>query len=169
MKNLLSNFKNISTFIFDVDGVFTNSELLITEEGELLRKMHTRDGYAVKLAIQSGLNVIIITGGSSIGVVKRLKGLGITRVFYGIKDKLEVFNSLVRNAVIVPECTAYMGDDLPDYNVMKEVCLPCCPNDAAPEIMEISGYVSPHNGGQGAVRDVLEKTLRIQSKWPKFN
>lgn len=166
MKNVLADFKDISTFIFDVDGVFTNSELLVTEEGELLRKMHTRDGYAVKLAIESGINVIIITGGSSMGVVKRLKGLGVTRVFYGIKDKLEVFNSLVRNDVIDPNSTAYMGDDLPDYTVMKQVRMACSPNDAAPEILKISDYISPVNGGYGAVRDVLEKALRSQSKWP---
>lgn len=166
MKNVLADFKDISTFIFDVDGVFTNSELIVTEEGELLRKMHTRDGYAVKLAIESGINVIIITGGSSMGVVKRLKGLGVTRVFYGIKDKLEVFNSLVRNDVIDPNSTAYMGDDLPDYTVMKQVRMACSPNDAAPEILKISDYISPVNGGCGAVRDLLEKALRSQSKWP---
>lgn len=168
MKNVLAEFKDISTFIFDVDGVFTNSELLITEEGELLRKMHTRDGYAVKLALRADIDVIIITGGSSIGVVKRLKGLGVTRVFYGIKDKLEVFNSLVRNQVLDPKSTAYMGDDLPDYTVMKQVRLACCPNDAAPEILKLSDYISPQDGGKGAVRDVLEKVLRSQSKWPNM-
>lgn len=169
MKNVLADFKQIKTFIFDVDGVFTNSELIITEEGELLRKMHTRDGYAVKLALNAGIDVIIITGGSSIGVVKRLKGLGVKRVYYGIKKKLEVYNSLVRNEVVDPETTAYMGDDLPDFCVMKEVKIACCPSDAATEILEMSDYVSPKKGGEGAVRDVLEKTLRMQSKWPDLH
>lgn len=163
--DILAQFETIDSIIFDVDGVLTNSNLLVTEEGELLRTMHTRDGYALKHAIEHGLKVIIITGGSSIGVVKRLKGLGIHQIYYGIKDKLSVLLSLVENGHIELEKTAYMGDDIPDLSCMKKVAIACAPADAASEILSIAHYVSPINGGEGAVRDVLEKILRIKDCW----
>lgn len=163
--NRLTKFKSIKSFIFDVDGVFTNSNLLVTESGEMLRTMNIRDGYAVKKAIQEGLQIIIITGGNSHGVVKRLEGLGVKKIYFGISDKPAILESLVKNNIIDLSTTAFMGDDIPDLDCMKQVFLPCCPKDADPEIIEISDYVSPINGGRGAVRDVLGKLLKIQEKW----
>lgn len=164
--NILEKFKEIQTLIFDVDGVLTDGNLLVTEEGHLLRSMNTRDGYALKQAIEAGFRVVIITGGSSAGVTKRLEGLGIEDIFVGISDKLSVFRAFVEQEALDPEEILYMGDDLPDFEVMRRVGLPACPQDAAPEIIALSHYVSPRSGGRGCVRDVVEKVLRVHKKWP---
>ncbi len=163
--NFLEQFRQVHTFIFDVDGVLTNSELLITEEGKLLRKMNTRDGFAMKLAIKAGYRVCIITGGSSAGVVERLKGLGITDIYKGVDDKLEAFEEYIHMYDLEPGGILYMGDDIPDYDPMRLVGLPCCPKDAAVEIARISQYHSPIEGGRGCVRDVIEKVLKLHGHW----
>jgi 3-deoxy-D-manno-octulosonate 8-phosphate phosphatase (KDO 8-P phosphatase) len=163
--NPLEKFKDITTFIFDVDGVLTDSSLLITETGELLRSMNARDGFAMRMAIESDYNIAIITGGKSQGVILRLNGLGIKDVYSGIRDKVEAFDDYINAYDIHPHNILYMGDDLPDYDVMRKVGLPTCPCDAAPEIVRIAQYVSPNKGGHGAVRDVIEKVLRLHHKW----
>jgi 3-deoxy-D-manno-octulosonate 8-phosphate phosphatase (KDO 8-P phosphatase) len=164
--NVLDKFKNIDTFIFDVDGVLTDNSLLVTEQGELLRSMNIRDGFAIKQAVEQGFRVCIITGGKSEGVVLRLKALGVQQVYKGINDKLNTFKTYVAENNIDPENILYMGDDLPDYEVMRRVGLPTCPADSVPEIIRISQYVSPLNGGKGCARDVIEKVLKLQQKWP---
>ncbi len=166
--NLLEKFKNIDTFIFDVDGVLTDNSLLVTEQGELLRTMHIRDGYAIKQAVEKGFRICIITGGKSEGVVMRLKALGVQDVYKGINDKLNTFKSYISENNIDPENILYMGDDLPDYEVMRRVGLPTCPADSVPEIIQISQYVSPMNGGKGCARDVIEKVMKLQQKWTAF-
>ena len=163
--NNLEKFRDINTFIFDVDGVLTNSELIILESGKLLRKMNTRDGYAMKKAVQEGYNVCIITGGKSSGVVTRLKALGVHDVYSGISDKLEALDEYVTTYDIDLDKTLYMGDDLPDYPVMRRVGLAVCPSDAAHEVKSISQYVSTIAGGRGCVRDVIEKVLRLRCNW----
>ncbi len=163
--NSLEKFRDINTFIFDVDGVLTNSELVIQEDGSLLRKMNTRDGYAMRKAVVEGYNVCIITGGRSKGVVDRLKALGVQEVYFGIYDKLEALDEYVSSYEIDLNRTLYMGDDLPDYEAMRRVHLPVCPADAAHEIKEISNYISPIEGGRGCVRDVIEKVLRLHGNW----
>ncbi len=163
--NQLEKFSEIHTFIFDVDGVLTNNEILITEQGELLRKMNVRDGLALKYAVQQGYNLCIITGGRSEGVRKRLEGLGITEIFSGQSEKTEAFETYTRAHDLDPNGILYMGDDLPDYPVMRKVGLPTCPRNAAPEILNIAKYISPYNGGEGCVRDVIEKVLRLHNKW----
>lgn len=164
--NQLEVFKSIKTFLFDVDGVLTNSEVLVMEDGKLLRKMNIRDGYAIKLAIQQGYRVCIITGGKSEGVKKRLQGLGVKDIYLGCSDKLEAFEEYVYNYELNAEEVLYMGDDLPDYPVMRRVGLACCPSNAAPEVLEIAQYISPLKGGEGCARDVIEKVLRLHEKWP---
>jgi len=164
--NTLAPFRSIDTFIFDVDGVLTNSDILVTEEGDLLRTMNTRDGFAIKTAIEEGYRVIIITGGGSKGVIKRLQGLGVEHIFAKVKDKLSQFSQVVKSFSIDPNQVLYMGDDLVDYKVMMEVGLPVCPADACQEILEISKYISPLNGGKGCVRDVIERVLKLHQKWP---
>jgi len=166
--NQLERFKNIRTLMFDVDGVLTNSELLILNDGKLLRKMSTRDGYALKLAATEGYRICVITGGKSEGVVTRLRNLGINDIYTGVDDKLEVYEEYVYNYDIKEESILYMGDDLPDFAVMRKVGLPCCPADAAPELFDICQYISPKNGGEGCVRDVLEKVMKIQGRWGEF-
>lgn len=163
--NLLEQFKDIQTFIFDVDGVLTNSQLLVTEEGQLLRQMSVRDGYALKHAVNMGYNVCIITGGKSEGVKKRLEGLGITDIFLGASDKLTIYKEYIYSKSLEEDSILYMGDDLPDYYVMRKVGFPVCPADAVPEIFSVAKYVSPLKGGDGCARDVIEKVLKLNGDW----
>jgi len=163
--NQLEAFGQIDTFIFDVDGVFTDSGLLITPEGQLLRRMSTRDGYAVKRAASLGYRLAVITGGNCPGTVMRLKSLGIHDVFAGVSDKVAVFREYVAENELSVDRILFMGDDLPDYGPMKLVGLPCCPSDAVAEMKDISRYISAFAGGKGCVRDVIEKVLRVRGQW----
>ncbi|WP_281299208.1 KdsC family phosphatase [Flavobacterium limnophilum] len=156
---------DITTFVFDVDGVLTDSSVFVTSEGEILRTMNIRDGYAMKAAVESGYNVCIISGGSNEGVRVRLRNLGITDIHLGCPDKVETFMEYVELYDINPEQVLYMGDDIPDFHVMKLVGLPTCPQDASPEIKVISKYISHKNGGKGAVREVIEQVMKVQGKW----
>lgn len=156
---------DITTFIFDIDGVLTDSSVHVTESGEMLRIMNIRDGFAMKAALESGYNVCIISGGKNEGVRIRLSNLGIKEIHLGSPDKVKTFNEYIEIYKIKPETVLYMGDDIPDYHVMKLVGLPTCPQDASPEIKEISNYISHKNGGKGAVRDVIEQVMKVQGKW----
>lgn len=164
--NNLEAFRDINTFIFDVDGVLTNCEVLVLENGQLLRTMNVRDGFAIKIAIRQGYRVAIITAGRSEGVELRLKGLGVEDVYSGSEDKIAAFNDLKAKYELDPGKILYMGDDLPDYPVMRKVGFPACPADAVREIQEVARYVSPRKGGDGCVRDVIEKVLRLRGNWP---
>lgn len=157
--------KNITTFIFDVDGVLTDGSILLMPTGEMVRSMHTKDGYAMQFAIKKGYRIAVITGGRDKMVEERLKYLGLTDIYSGVRDKMEAFTDLLYSYQLKPEEIVYMGDDLPDFEVMKQVGLPCCPNDAVPEIREICDYISLINGGKGCVRDIIEQTLKVQKKW----
>ena len=159
---------DITTFIFDVDGVLTDSAVHITSTGEMLRTMNIRDGYAMKAAIESGYNVCIISGGSNEGVRVRLRNLGITDIHLAASDKVETFNEYIDLYNIKASQVLYMGDDIPDYHVMQLVGLPTCPQDSVAEIKNISKYVSHKNGGKGAVRDVIEQVMKTQGKWLKY-
>jgi 3-deoxy-D-manno-octulosonate 8-phosphate phosphatase (KDO 8-P phosphatase) len=156
---------DITTFVFDVDGVLTDGSVFVSNEGEMLRTMNIRDGYALKSAIDCGYNVCIISGGSNEGVRARLRNLGITDIHLGSPDKVVTFDEYTDIYNIKPEQVLYMGDDIPDYHVMKLVGLPTCPQDACPEIKAISKYISHKNGGKGAVRDVIEQVMKVQGKW----
>jgi len=157
--------KNITTFIFDVDGVLTDGTITVTTDGELLRTMNIKDGYALKTAVDKGLNVCIISGGSNEGVRKRLQGLGILAIYLGAHNKIEQLNEYLAKHHISSENVLYMGDDIPDITVMEMVGLPCCPQDAVAEVKAVSEYISHKNGGKGAVRDVIEQVLKVQGKW----
>jgi len=160
----------INTFIFDVDGVLTNGIITITTSGELIRNMSIKDGYALKTAVDAGYNVCIISGGSNEGVRTRLEGLGITDIYLGTHTKTIQLEAYLNKKNITPENVLYMGDDIPDFPVMKKVGLPCCPKDAVSEIQDISLYVSQKKGGNGCVRDVIEQVLKVQGKWQlQFN
>ena len=156
---------DITTFIFDVDGVLTDGSVFVNNDGEMLRTMNIRDGYALKAAVESGYNVCIISGGSNEGVRVRLRTLGIKDIYLGTPDKVETFDQYIDINQIQPEQVLYMGDDIPDYHVMQIVGLASCPQDAAPEIKGISKYISHKNGGKGAVRDVIEQVMKVQGKW----
>lgn len=156
---------DITTFVFDVDGVLTDGSVFVTNEGEMLRTMNIRDGYALKTAVDSGYHVCIISGGSNEGVRVRLRNLGVTDIHLGTPDKVGTFKEYTNLYNINPEQVLYMGDDIPDYHVMQLTGLPTCPQDASPEIKGISTYISHKNGGKGAVRDVIEQVMKVQGKW----
>jgi 3-deoxy-D-manno-octulosonate 8-phosphate phosphatase (KDO 8-P phosphatase) len=155
----------ITTFIFDVDGVLTDGSIHVTPTGEMLRNMNIRDGYAMKAALENGYTVCIISGGSNEGVRVRLRNLGITDIYLGVPNKVETFKEFTDIYAIQPENVLYMGDDIPDYHVMQLVGLPTCPQNAVPEIKGISKYISHVEGGKGAVRDVIEQVMKVQGKW----
>jgi 3-deoxy-D-manno-octulosonate 8-phosphate phosphatase (KDO 8-P phosphatase) len=156
---------DITTFIFDVDGVLTDGAITVTTDGEMLRTMNIKDGFALKTAVDAGFNICIISGGSNEGVRKRLAGLGIKDIYLGAHNKIEQLKAYMEKHKIRKLNVLYMGDDIPDYPVMKLVGLPCCPQDAVQEIKAISKYISHKNGGKGAVRDVIEQVLKVQGKW----
>ena len=164
-KNYKELLNHIDTFIFDVDGVLTDSSVHITPSGEMLRIMNIRDGFAMKAALESGYKVAIISGGNNEGVRIRLRNLGIYDIYLASPDKVETFNEYIDLYQIKAENVLYMGDDIPDYHVMKLVGLPTCPQDASPEIKAISRYISHKNGGRGAVREVIEQVMKAQGKW----
>lgn len=165
----MSKFKQeltkIKAFVFDIDGVFSSSKLQIHPSGEIIRTTNIKDGYAVQLAIKKGYKIAIITGGNSEAVRERFKGLGITDIYLRSSDKVTDFEDFIELYDIDPETILYMGDDMPDYNVMLRVGMPTCPADAASEIKGISKYISGVKGGEGCVRDVVEQVLRVHGDW----
>lgn len=166
--HLFDKIRAVKAFVLDVDGVLTNNDLLVTETGELLRTMSVRDGQAVKWAVQAGYPVGIITGGKSEGAKKRLTDLGIEEYYSGIHDKWSAFQSFLQRTNTLVSEVCYVGDDLPDLPVLRKVGLSCCPADAVPEVLDICDYVSPLPGGRGCVRDVVEKVMKLQERWPEY-
>tara|TARA_B110000967_G_C18893227_1_gene568815 strand:- start:2907 stop:3437 length:531 start_codon:yes stop_codon:yes gene_type:complete len=166
-KSYKEYLKDIKAFIFDVDGVLTDSSVLVTSEGEMLRRMSTRDGFAIKTAVDAGFLVCIISGGKNEGVRKRLEGLGVKEISLGAHDKVVHLNELFQKHHLKPENVIYMGDDIPDIPPMKLVGLPTCPQDAVPEVKAVSKYISHKNGGHGSVRDIIEQVLKVQGHWMK--
>tara|TARA_B100000035_G_C20891324_1_gene505123 strand:+ start:108 stop:626 length:519 start_codon:yes stop_codon:yes gene_type:complete len=165
--NYKETFKNITTVVLDVDGVLTNGDIILMPGMQPVRKMNAKDGYAMQLAVRNGIRMAIITGGRSPEVKERLQGLGITDIYLGASSKMESYEDLKMCYDLEDEEILYMGDDLPDYDIMKIVALAAAPQDAAPEIKSVADYVSPVNGGKGCVRDVLEQLLKIQGKWAR--
>lgn len=163
--NYKAKLKTINTFCFDVDGVFTSGIVFLTADGEQVRTANVRDGYAVQLAVKKGLRIAIISGGKSEAVRARFESLGVTEVYMGSAKKIDVFKSFLEKNNILPEEVCYMGDDIPDYTVMSHCGLAVCPADAAQEIRSIAHYISPKQGGEGCVRDVLEQALKLKSMW----
>ena len=158
-------FKNITTFIFDIDGVLTDGAVLVLENGLQARRMSIKDGFALQLAVKSGYRVMAVSGSSPSPVIDRLNKLGIVEVHMSVLDKKSFVTAYIDKNKLRPAEVLYMGDDLPDLPVMRIVGLPTCPADAVPEIVGIAQYVSPVDGGCGCVRDVIEKVLRLNNHW----
>lgn len=162
------NFKellhSVKAFVFDVDGVFSNN-VLLHPTGELLRTMNIKDGYAVQYAVKKGYPIAIITGGNSEAIRKRFETLGVRDIYLKAQTKMEHFENFLLNNQLTTNDILYMGDDLPDYEIMKKVLIPTCPADAVEEIKAISVYISHKPGGEGCVRDVIEQVLRVQGNW----
>lgn len=162
---MLDLFRQITTFVFDVDGVLTDGTLFVFDDGEQARRMNIKDGYALQLAVKKGYRVAIFSGSVSEAVVKRLNRLGITDVFMNVKDKKSAVTSYLEQHAVHWKEVLFMGDDIPDHTVMKEAALPCAPRDAVTEIKQAAKYISSFAGGKGCVRDVIEKVLKLRDDW----
>jgi len=165
MHNYREKLHKITTFIFDFDGVLSDGKIWVLPDGEQMRATNVKDGYAMQYALKKGYRIAIISGGIGESMRLRYQTFKGIEIFLKVSNKVEVFNSYIETNKISPEEVLYMGDDIPDYELMKICGLKCCPADACTEIKEISDYISCANGGYGAVRDVIEQTLRAQNRW----
>jgi len=165
MINYKPLLKNISTFIFDYDGVLTDGSVITMDDGEAYRVTNVKDGYALQLAVKKGYRVAVISGAKADCMLHRLKALQIKDVFLGIENKMEVFNNYLTDNNLKASQVLFMGDDVPDYEIMLKAGISTCPADAAEEIRKVASYISHAPGGKGCVRDVIEQVLKIQGKW----
>ncbi|TGE21169.1 KdsC family phosphatase [Hymenobacter metallicola] len=155
----------IKAFIFDVDGVLTDGTLLALNSGEQARAFHIRDGYAIRHALARGYRVIIISGREEEGVRRRLESLDVHDIFLGVADKMKIFNNYINTYRLDPAHIAYMGDDMPDIEVMRRCAIAACPLDAASDVQQISNYKAGLPGGHGAVRELVEAVMKAQKTW----
>jgi 3-deoxy-D-manno-octulosonate 8-phosphate phosphatase (KDO 8-P phosphatase) len=165
MENFKTKLTRVKAFIFDVDGVLTDGSITLMPDGEQVRVMNIKDGYALQLAVKKGYKIAVISGGTSEMVRKRLNKLGIFDVYLGAHTKIDTYQEFISTYNINPDEILYMGDDIPDYEVMKRIGIPTCPSDSSPEIKNISLYVSDKMGGKGCVRDVIEQVMRVHGNW----
>ncbi len=165
MSKIADDLSQIKGFAFDVDGVLSAETIPLHPNGEPCRTVNIKDGYALQLAVRKGYEIAIITGGRTEAVRKRFEGLGIRHIYLGASHKIEQFDEWKTCTGLKNEEILYMGDDIPDYDVMRQAGLPCCPSDAAPEIKVVSTYISPYKGGYGCGRDVIEQVMKAQGKW----
>lgn len=163
--NLLELFKPITAFIFDLDGVLTDSTVLVLDGGLQARRMSIRDGFALQMALKMGYRVKVISGGNSPEVQDRLEKLGVKDVTLSVPDKKKLITDYITGKKLKKEEVLYMGDDLPDIPALRCVGLSCCPADAAKEVKDMVQYISPFNGGSACVRDVVEKVLKLNDRW----
>ena len=159
------DLKKIKAIVFDVDGVLSRQTITLSHDGEPLRTVNIKDGYAIHLAQKLGLRIAILTGGKTEAIRVRYAGLGVEDIFMGCAVKVRTYQDFLEKYQLGNEEVLYMGDDIPDYEVMRLCGCPCCPADACPDIKDISSYVSSCNGGEGCGRDVIEQVLRAQGKW----
>lgn len=162
MSNL---FQPITTFVFDYDGVMTDGKVYSDHEGHPWRATNVKDGYALQLATKLGYNVAVISGAVCPSMEVRMNSLGVTDVFTGVPHKVLKLNEYMKQKGLKKEEIVFMGDDIPDIRVMQSVGLAACPADAADEVREISGYVSPKEGGKGCVRDLIKQVMTAHGKW----
>ena len=165
MANFKEDLAKVKAFIFDIDGVLSLQTISLNSFGYPNRTVNLRDGYALQLAVRKGYRVCIISGCNSREYQKRLKRLGITDVYLNSRSKIESFNDFLKKYELRSADVLFMGDDIPDYHVMKEVGIAVCPSDADSEIKQISSYISDRRGGEGCVRDIIEQVLRLHNKW----
>jgi 3-deoxy-D-manno-octulosonate 8-phosphate phosphatase (KDO 8-P phosphatase) len=165
MLNFKQALTKITTLMFDIDGVFTDGKVLVMDNGEVVRNMYGKDGYALHVAIAKGYRIVIISGGNNIAVRQALTRAGIKDIFINQHDKMACYKNYMQSHNLKDEEVLYMGDDLPDHGVMSVVGLAVCPKDSVPEIKSICKYISGRNGGEGCVRDVIEQVLKSQGNW----
>ncbi len=167
MSNINYDLRKIRGFVFDVDGVLSNESIPLYPNGEPMRIINTKDGYALQLASKCGFQLGIITGGATEAVRIRFENLGFQHIYMGARHKIRNFEDFLHKTQLSPEDICYVGDDIPDYEIMKIVGLPACPADAVPEIKNISKYISHKKGGKGVARDIVEQVLKAQDRWMK--
>jgi 3-deoxy-D-manno-octulosonate 8-phosphate phosphatase (KDO 8-P phosphatase) len=167
MSNINYDLTKIKGFVFDVDGVLSPDSIPLHPSGEPMRVINTKDGYAMQLAVKQGFILGIITGGDTQAVHKRFESLGFQYIYLKAKHKLEEFNDFLFRTGLALDEICYVGDDIPDYEIMEIVGLPACPADAVPEIKNISKYISHKRGGEGVGRDLIEQVLKAQGRWMK--
>jgi 3-deoxy-D-manno-octulosonate 8-phosphate phosphatase (KDO 8-P phosphatase) len=165
MTNFKESLRNVKAFVFDVDGVFTDGTVYLDPGGEMVRSMNIKDGYAVQYCIKKGYPVGIISGGNSESVRERFRRLGITDIYLKSHNKMDDFKDFMFKYSLMAEQILYMGDDIPDHQIMSRVGVPTCPADAVQEIKMLSTYISDKNGGQGCVRDVVEQVMKLHGTW----
>ena len=157
----------IKALMFDVDGVLSLNTVSMNSEGDPVRTLNIKDGYAIQLAVKLGLKLAIMTGGRNEEIRKRYAYLGVHDVFLNCAVKLDTWEAYLKANNLQPEEIIYVGDDIPDYEVMQRAGCACCPKDACADIKAIATYVSNYNGGMGVARDIIEQVLRAQGKWLK--
>lgn len=165
MKNYKKRLHAIRAFIFDVDGVLGSSIVLLHSSGELLRTMNIKDGYALQYAVRQGYLIGIISGGKSDAVKQRFENLGIRDVYMASSSKIDCYNDFIKKYNLTDEAVLYVGDDIPDLQVMKKAGIAVCPSDASEEIKSVSDYISPYKGGEGCAREIIKQVLKLQGKW----
>lgn len=165
MNNFKEQLRDVKAFVFDIDGVLSTQTIAMSVWGVPLRTVNLRDGYALQLAVRKGYHVGVISGARSKEYIKRLNTLGVSDIYLNSRRKTESMKELAEKWKTDLKNILYMGDDIPDYEVMKMVGLPACPADADSEIKQISDYISDKKGGEGCVRDVIEQALRLHNNW----
>lgn len=168
MINFTEDLAKIKAFIFDLDGVLSLQTITLNSFGVPNRTINLRDGYALQLAVKKGYRVAVITGSNCKEYSKRLKLLGVTDIYLNSTSKTKYFNSFLEKYNLKNSEVLYMGDDIPDLDVMKLAGMPVCPADADSEIKQISHYISDKKGGKGCVRDIIEQVMRLHNKWMDF-
>ena len=161
------DLKKIKAVVFDVDGVLSAETIVLDVSGEPMRTVNIKDGYAIQLAVKQGLHIAIITGAHTKAVEIRYAGLGVTDIYSASAVKIHDYHDFRDKYQLKDEEIIFVGDDIPDIEVMRECGLPCCPKDAAPEVKDISRYISDRRGGYGCGRDILEQVMKAQDKWMK--
>lgn len=165
MSNYKEKLLKVNTFIFDYDGVLSDGQVILTTDGDALRTANVKDGYAMQLAIKKNYRIVIISGGYSESMKRRFEILNIQDVFLGVDKKIDVYNQYLKDHNLEKENILYMGDDIPDYEIMLAAGVPTCPSDAVEEIKRVATYISHQPGGHGCVRDIIEQVLKVQGKW----
>lgn len=159
------DLSKIRSIIFDVDGVLSKQTIPMSADGQPMRTINIKDGYAIQLAQKCGLRIVILTGGKTEAIRLRYAALGVEDIYMGCAVKIKTYDEFLEKYDLKDEEIIYVGDDIPDYEVMRRCGCPCCPADACPDVKEISSYISAVNGGEGCGRDIVEQVLRAQGKW----
>lgn len=163
--NYKAKLHDIKAFVFDYDGVISDGNIWSADDKIIVRSGNVKDGYAIQYALRKGYTVAVLSGGNGTSIQARMKMLGVEDVYLGSHRKMKIFENFLKEKSLKAEQVLYVGDDIPDYDVMKVVGVAACPADAAEEIKSVADYISRRTGGHGCVRDVIEQVLRLQGQW----